>query len=128
MVLSLDKGERGKKQPKGIEEVKASQPENRFDIDNLNKTANHQDIKPKRGKGRPRKNKSTKMIRVSDEAVDIINAYKQATGQESQDDAIIDVFRRYVIDSGLMEIGQKQVFDLLLDVKKAKDNFYKDRN
>ena len=81
MVLSLDKGERGKKQPKGIEEVKASQPENRFDIDNLNKAANHQDIKPKRGKGRPRKNKSTKMIRVSDEAVDIINAYKQATGQ-----------------------------------------------
>lgn len=128
MVLSLDKGERGKKQPKGIEEVKASQPENRFDIDNLNKAANHQDIKPKRGTGRPRKNKSTKMIRVSDEAVDIINAYKQATGQESQDDAIIDVFRRYVIDSGLMEIGQKQVFDLLLDVKKAKDNFYKDRN
>ena len=93
-TLRFNKGDRARRKPKEIEETKPSEPQNRFsitDFNNQSKNQRSEDTKPKRGKGRPRKNKSTKSIRISDEAVDIINAYKQITDQETQDDAVIDI-------------------------------------
>lgn len=63
------------------------------------------------------------MIRISDQAVDIINAYKQVANCESQDDAIIDVFRKY-IESGAMSDSDEKVFRLLLELKKVDNLIY----
>lgn len=124
--LRFNKGDRARKKPKEIEETKPSEPQNRFsitDFNNQSKNKRPEENKPKRGKGRPRKNKSTKSIRLSDEAVDIINAYKQITNQETQDDAVIDAFRKAINDKKITK-DMKNVFDLLLEVKGAKDFFY----
>ena len=87
-----NKNRRKKNATPGVAETKPSTPEKRYDASvHQKKTTEEKPEVKKRGKGRPRKNKSTKMIRISDQAVDIINAYKQVANCESQDDAIIDV-------------------------------------
>lgn len=107
-----------------MEETKPSTPEKRYDASiHQKKTTEKKPEVKKRGKGRPRKNKSTKMIRISDQAVDIINAYKQVANCESQDDAIIDVFRKY-IESGAMSDSDEKVFRLLLELKKVDSLIY----
>ena len=129
-TLRFNKGDIASKKPKEIEETKPSEPQNRFsitDFNNQSKNQRSEDTKPKRGKGRPRKNKSTKSIRISDEAVDIINAYKQITDQETQDDAVIDAFRKAINDKEITD-DKKKVFDLLLEVKGVKDFFYRNES
>lgn len=119
-----NKNRREQKIAPKIDETKPSTPEKRYDASNHQKKIS--EIEPevkKRGKGRPRKNKSTKMIRISDQAVDIINAYKQVADCESQDDAIIDVFRKY-IESGAMSNSDEKVFRLLLELKKVDGLIY----
>ena len=128
--IRFDKGDRAKKKSKEIEETRPAEPQNKFSITEFNnrnksKKQDQGETKPKRGKGRPRKNKSTKSIRISDTALDIINAYKQITDQETQDDAIIDAFRKAITDGAITE-NQKNVFDLLLEVKGVKSYFYEE--
>ncbi|MFR0496752.1 replication-associated protein RepC [Limosilactobacillus reuteri subsp. suis] len=119
-----NKNRREKKTAPSVEETKPSTPEKRYDASvHQKKTTEKKPEVKKRGKGRPRKNKSTKMIRISDQAVDIINAYKQVANCESQDDAIIDVFRKY-IESGAMSDSDEKVFRLLLELKKVDNLIY----
>ena len=119
-----NKNRREQKTVPSVEETKPSTPEKRYDASiHQKKTTEKKPEVKKRGKGRPRKNKSTKMIRISDQAVDIINAYKQVANCESQDDAIIDVFRKY-IESGAMSDSDEKVFRLLLELKKVDSLIY----
>jgi hypothetical protein len=119
-----NKNRREQKTVPSVEETKPSTPEKRYDASiHQKKTTEKKPEVKKRGKGRPRKNKSTKMIRISDQAVDIINAYKQVVNCESQDDAIIDVFRKY-IESGAMSDSDEKVFRLLLELKKVDGLIY----
>lgn len=119
-----NKNRREKKTAPSVEETKPSTPEKRYDASvHQKKTTEKKPEVKKRGKGRPRKNKSTKMIRISDQAVDIINAYKQVANCESQDDAIIDVFKKY-IESGAMSDSDEKVFRLLLELKKVDNLIY----
>ena len=119
-----NKNRRKKNATPGVAETKPSTPEKRYDASaHQKKTTETKPEVKKRGKGRPRKNKSTKMIRISDQAVDIINAYKQVANCESQDDAIIDVFRKY-IESGAMSDSDEKVFRLLLELKKVDSLIY----
>lgn len=119
-----NKNRREQKTTPSVEETKPSTPEKRYDASiHQKKTIEKKPEVKKRGKGRPRKNKSTKMIRISDQAVDVINAYKQVVNCESQDDAIIDVFRKY-IESGAMSDSDEKVFRLLLELKKVDGLIY----
>lgn len=119
-----NKNRRMKKEAPGVVETKPSTPENRYDASlHQKKNIERKPEEKKRGKGRPRKNKSTKMIRISDQAVDIINAYKQVTNCESQDDAIIDIFRKF-INRDHMNDNDEKVFRLLLELKKVDNLIY----
>lgn len=124
--IEFNKRGRDKKGPAPVDETKKAEPEERFDLNKFNNQSKERKTKPvsKRGKGRPKKNKTTRTIRISDDAVDIINAYKQIANKETQDDAIIDAFRKAINDNAITK-DQKNVFDLLLDVKGVKAFFYK---
>ncbi len=90
MTIKLDKSSRRKKQPKPIQNNKPAEPEEKFDFDKFKTSTNGKvKIAKRRGPGHPRKNKGYGMMRVSDTARDMLNAYKQAVGQPSQGDAII---------------------------------------
>lgn len=104
-----------------IEETKPAKPEQRYNIDTFNAKAKKQREEnakrpSKRKRGRPRKNKVTKMIRISAEAVDMINAVKQATSVSSQDEAIIEAIKGYT-EGRKMPDSQLRFYNLLLEIK-----------
>lgn len=125
MTLKLDKSSRNKKkEPKPIKETKPATPEKKFDFSKFKKQEEAKraeeekktdDTEKKRKRGRPSKNKVYKILRVSDEALDIVNAYKQAAQLSSQDDAIIKGLVEY--SKGNMPYSEKRVFDVLLEAK-----------
>lgn len=122
--LTFDKSSHNQTQKKTaphIEEVKPAKPDQKYNVDEFNASLKKQREKatkqtPKRKRGRPRKNKVTKMIRISAEAVDMINAVKQATSASSQDEAIIKVIKGYTEGKQMPE-GQSRFYNLLLEIK-----------
>lgn len=122
--LTFDKSSHERPQQKTtpqIEETKPAKPEQRYNIDEFNaktKKQREENAKrpSKRKRGRPRKNKVTKMIRISADAVDMINAVKQATSVSSQDEAIIEAIRGYT-EGRKMPDSQLRFYNLLLEIK-----------
>ena len=120
MTVRLDKSAR--KQPKPVEENKPAEPEQKFDLSKFKAERQNQKFsdvngKPaRRGPGRPRRNETFGVVRISEASRGILNSYKEATKQGSQSDAIVTAIKT-IYENNLLSPKEKKAFEALLAVK-----------